>query len=35
MDGTVVGHVLIAVLNLLTALVSWTAGKRRGKNGKG
>ena len=31
MDSTVVGHVLIAVLNLATALVAYRSGRRNGR----
>lgn len=33
MDGTFVGHAVIAVLNLVTALVAWKSGQRNGRNG--
>ena len=34
MDGTLVGHVLIAALNLATALVAYWSGRRNGRNGR-
>lgn len=34
MDSTTMWHVLIAVLNLATAAVSYLAGRRRGRNGR-
>lgn len=34
MDGTTLGHVLIAVLNLVTAVVAYRSGRRNGRNGR-
>lgn len=35
MDPTIVGHVVIAALNLVTAVISWRAGRRRGRTENG